>query len=145
MPANRVTSSALRGADTLVGDAANNVLRGYGGADMLSGGNGLDRFIGGAGIDRLIGGAGDDFLSGDRGDDTVTGGAGADIFHGSQDAGIDRVMDFNFAQGDRVLLDSGTIYTLRQVGADAVIDMGGGHQMILVGVQAAALPVGWIL
>ena len=51
---------SLRGADTLVGDAANNVLRGYGGADMLSGGNGLDRFIGGAGIDRLIGGLGDD-------------------------------------------------------------------------------------
>lgn len=51
---------SARGADVLVGDAANNVLRGYGGADTLSGGNGLDVFYGGAGIDRFIGGLGDD-------------------------------------------------------------------------------------
>ncbi len=54
-----VQGSAL-GADVLVGDAANNVLRGYGGVDTLSGGNGLDVFFGGAGIDRLTGGLGDD-------------------------------------------------------------------------------------
>jgi hypothetical protein len=31
-----------------------------------------------------------------------------------------------------------------QVGADTVIDMGGGNQMILVGVTMASLPSGWI-
>ncbi len=55
----RVQGSA-RGADTLVGDGADNLLYGFGGADMLSGGTGLDRLIGGARIDRLIGGLGDD-------------------------------------------------------------------------------------
>jgi serralysin len=74
----------------------------------------------------------------------TTGASSADLFHGSQDAGIDRVLDFNLAAGDRVFLDPGTTYTLSQVGADTVIDMGGGHQMILVGVQLSTLTPGWI-
>ncbi len=68
----------------------------------------------------------------------------ADLFHGSQDAGLDRVVDFSLAQGDRVMLDPGTTYTLSQVGADTVIDMGGGHQMVLVGVTLSTLTPGWI-
>ena len=39
-------------------------------------------------------------------------------------------------------LDPGTTYTVSQVGADTVIDMGGGNQMILVGVQMSSLPDG---
>ena len=85
------------------------------------------------------GGAGNDFVSGDRGNDTITGGAGADNFHGSQDAGIDKVLDFSAAEGDRVELDPGTTYTMSQVGADTVLDMGGGNQMILVGVSMSSL------
>jgi hypothetical protein len=80
----------------------------------------------------------------DRGNDTISGGAGADLFHDSQDAGIDRVTDFNYAQGDRVQLDPGTTFTVGQVGDDTVIDMGGGNQMILVGVQLSTLTAGWI-
>jgi Ca2+-binding RTX toxin-like protein len=80
-----------------------------------------------------VGGSGADFISGDRGTDTESGGAGADIFHSSQDAGVDKVLDFNLAPGDRVMLDPGTTYTVSQVGADTVIDMGGGNEMILAG------------
>jgi serralysin len=92
----------------------------------------------------MFGGAGDDWLSGDRGDDTITGGVGADTFHTFAEAGIDRVLDFNIGEGDRVMLDPGTVYTVSQVGADTVIDMGSGNQMVLVGVTAASLPEGWI-
>jgi Ca2+-binding RTX toxin-like protein len=99
---------------------------------------------GGQGDDLVNGGAGDDFVSGDRGNDTITGGAGADLFHGSQDAGIDRVLDFHLSEGDRVMLDPGTTYTVSQVGTDTVIDMGAGNQMILVGVQFSTLTPGWI-
>jgi hypothetical protein len=75
---------------------------------------------------------------------TVTGGAGADIFHTFGDAGIDRVTDFSLAQGDRVQLDPGTVFTVSQSGADTLITMVGGAQMILLGVQLSTLTPGWI-
>ena len=131
--------------DRLSGDSGADIVWGNLGDDTLDGGFDNDQVRGGQGNDVLTGGAGDDFVSGDRGDDTVSGGFGADIFHSSQDAGIDRVLDFNLAEGDRVMLDPGTTYTLSQVGSDTVIDMGAGNQMILVGVQLSTLPQGWIL
>ena len=74
----------------------------------------------------------------------MTGGAGADLFHTFGNADIDRVLDFNRAEGDRVLVDPGTTYAFAQVGADVVITMGGGGQMILVGVQLSSLTGDWI-
>jgi lysophospholipase L1-like esterase len=130
--------------DVLQGDAGSDIVWGNLGDDTLAGDDGSDQVRGGQGDDRLDAGAGDDFVSGDRGDDTITGGAGADLFHGSQDAGTDRVLDFRLYEGDRVMLDRGTTYALSQVGADTLIDMGFGHQMILVGVQLTALPATWI-
>ncbi|HVI34351.1 hypothetical protein [Phenylobacterium sp.] len=130
--------------DSLFGDAGADLVYGNLGDDTGVGGDGNDIVRGGQGADRLYGGAGADWVSGDRGDDTVAGGAGADIFHGSQDAGIDRVLDFSVSQGDRVQLDPGTTYTLREVGSDTIIDMGAGHQMILLNVELASLPPGWI-
>ncbi len=125
--------------DSLSGGAGNDVVWGNLGNDTQEGGDGNDQVRGGQGDDSVSGGAGNDYVSGDRGNDTVAGGTGADLFHGSQDAGIDRVIDFNMAEGDRVMLDPGTTYTLRQVGADTVLDMGGGHQMILVGIPMSSL------
>ena len=59
-------------ADTLVGDAANNILRGLGGNDSLQGGAGNDTLSGDAGDDRLIGGAGADTLNGGEGYDVAS-------------------------------------------------------------------------
>ena len=141
------------GDDIVVGGKDNDVQLGGGGVDVvwgnlgndtLDGGDGNDQVRGGQGDDSVSGGAGDDFVSGDRGNDTISGGTGADLFHGSQDAGLDRVLDFSVAQGDRVFLDPGTTFTVSQVGADTVIDMGSGNQMILAGVQMLTLPAGWI-
>jgi serralysin len=130
--------------DLLYGDEGADIVYGNLGDDTLWGGVGADLVRGGQGADLIRGEDGDDWLSGDRGNDTISGGAGADIFHGSQDAGIDRVLDFSLAEGDRVQLDPGTTFVLRQSGADAVIDMGGGHQMVLVGVQLSGLTGGWL-
>jgi serralysin len=131
--------------DQLFGDDGGDIVYGNLGADTTDGGAGADLVRGGQGNDILTGGAGNDWLSGDRGDDTITGGAGADTFHGSQDAGIDRITDFNYAEGDRVVFDPGTTYTIAQQGADVVITMGPGNQMILAGVQLSSLGSGWIL
>ena len=125
--------------DLLFGDAGQDIVWGNLGNDTCDGGDGNDQVRGGQGDDSVSGGAGNDFVSGDRGNDTISGGTGADNFHGSQDAGIDRVIDFSLAQGDRVQLDPGTTYTLSQVGADTVLDMGNGNQMILVGVSMTSL------
>lgn len=131
--------------DLLFGDAGGDVVFGNLGDDTVHGGNGADTVRGGQGNDTLSGGEGNDYVSGDRGADTMTGGAGADLFHTSSDAGIDSVFDFNLAEGDRVLLDPGTTFTVAQVGADVVITLGSSSdQMILVGIQLSSLTPGWI-
>ena len=133
-----------QGNDLITAEAGDGLLYGNLGNDTLIGSPGADIVRGGQGDDSLQGGAGNDFISGDRGNDTESGGPGADIFHTSQDAGIDKVLDFHLTEGDRVQLDPGTTYTVSQVGADTVIDMGAGNQMILVGVQMTTLTPGWI-
>lgn len=146
------TVSTGAGDDYCVGGKDNDLLSGgddydlvYGnlGDDTCNGDGGNDIVRGGQGNDSVSGGAGNDFVSGDKGDDTVTGGAGADVFHTFADAGLDRVLDFSLAEGDRVQLDPGTTYTVTQVGADTVIQMSAG-QMVLVGVQMSSLPPGTI-
>jgi Ca2+-binding RTX toxin-like protein len=142
------TLSAFGGSDTLYGGKDNDILnpgeganwcQGNIGNDTVTGGSGADVVRGGQDNDSITGGAGNDWLSGDRGSDTLTGGTGADIFHSWNAAGVDRITDFNVAQGDHVLLDAGTIYSLNQAGADAVVDMGGGNQVILVGINLNSL------
>jgi Ca2+-binding RTX toxin-like protein len=133
-----------QGDDLIFSHHSDDILYGNLGNDTLMGGDGVEIIRGGQGDDSIVGGAGNDFISGDRGNDTESGGAGADIFHTSQDAGIDKVLDFHVSEGDRVELDPGTTFTVSQVGSDTVIDMGSGNQMILVGVQLSTLTPGWI-
>ncbi len=130
--------------DSLSGGADYDLVYGNLGDDTCNGDDGNDIVRGGQGNDVVNGGNGNDFVSGDKGDDTMIGGAGADIFHTFGDAGIDRVTDFNLAQGDRVQLDPGTQFTVIQVGADTVINMTGGGQMTLVGIAMSSLTTGWI-
>jgi serralysin len=54
------------------------------------------------------------------------------------------VLDFSSAEGDRVMLDPGSTWTVAQVGADTVVSLTGGAQMVLVGVTLSSLPDGWI-
>jgi Ca2+-binding RTX toxin-like protein len=142
------TAHGNDGDDWVVGGQNNDLLTGDNGFDIVygnlgdatsSGDAGVDWVRGGQGNDSGSGGAGDDWIWGDRGDDTISGGSGADIFHSFSGAGLDRVTDFSLADGDRVQLDPGTTYTVKQVGSDTVIDLGGGDQVVLVGVQATTL------
>jgi len=130
--------------DVLHGDDGDDVVYGNLGNDTCDGGEGNDLGRGGQGDDSVAGGAGDDWLSGDLGDDTISGGAGADVFHSFGGASLDRVLDFSRAEGDRVQLDPGSTYTVTQSGGDVVIDISGDGQVVLAGVSAASLTVGWI-
>lgn len=131
--------------DRLAGDEGDDLVYGNLGADTCEGGAGADTLRGGQQDDVLVGGGGDDYLSGDRDSDTVTGGSGADLFHSFGDAGVDRVTDFSLAEGDRVMLDPGTVYAVTQVGDDTVISMTGGGKVILVGVAMTSLTGSWII
>lgn len=76
-------------------------------ANSMTGGAGADSLSGLAGADKLFGGAGDDVLIGGSGADTLTGGLGADrfVFQVAADSplnGMDRIADFNRAQGDLI-------------------------------------------
>jgi serralysin len=130
--------------DRLYGEWGSDVVLGNMGNDTCDGGDGHDIVRGGQGDDLVIGAAGDDWLSGDRGSDTLTGGAGADIFHGFAESGLDRILDFNVWEGDRVNLLPGTQWRAEQVGADTVVHVGPGSELVLVGVQLSTLPEGWI-
>jgi hypothetical protein len=132
------------GNDSVVGGAGVDDLNGNMGSDTVQGGSGNEVVRGGQGNDSISGGAGNDFISGDRGSDSESGGTGADIFHTFSGAGLDRVLDFHLSEGDRVQVDPGTAWTVTQVGADTVIDMGNGDQMVLVGVDMTTLTGNWI-
>jgi len=133
-----------QGNDMLYGQVGDDIVYGNMGDDICVGGDGADIVRGGQNDDVVYGDAGNDWLSGDRGNDTLTGGAGADIFYAMRETGVDRVLDFRVREGDRVMLDVGTAYTVHQAGADTVIDMNGGGQMVLAGVNMADLTAGWI-
>ncbi len=59
-------------------------------------------------------------------------------------AGDRLVLDFDYAGGDRVRIEGGTSYTVSQIGANTLVDLGNGDVMTLIGVQANTLPAGWI-
>ncbi|MEM7487779.1 MAG: Hint domain-containing protein [Pseudomonadota bacterium] len=67
-------------ADTFIGGAGDDVLRGMGGDDSLVGGDGDDYLIGDGGADTLEGGAGDDTLTNWSGAAVLSGGDGSDTF-----------------------------------------------------------------
>lgn len=134
------------GNDLLYGDVGNDLVDGGTGADTMFGGGGNDQLVGGAGDDRLWGGDGNDTLSGDTGNDIMTGGDGADRFNLGKNGGADIVTDFSLAEGDQVKLTGVKSYTLTQVGSDAVVDIGGGAKLTLLGVDIQDLySANWVV
>jgi len=133
-----------QGQDLVLGGLGNDILLANIGDDVADGGEGADQIRGGQGADSLTGGAGNDWMAGDRDADTLSGGAGADTFHTWGGAGLDRVTDFAYAEGDRVNLLAGTTWTAAQTGPDVTITMAGGGQMVLANVAMGSLGAGWI-
>jgi hypothetical protein len=107
-------NSVIRGTsgnDELVGTDVAETLQGGFGADVLKGGFGDDILIGNQDNDQLFGGEGADVLWGGLGDDLICPNQGNDISYGNSGAdrfilckGQDTIKDFNFAEGDRILV-----------------------------------------
>jgi Ca2+-binding RTX toxin-like protein len=103
--------SGTDGADELIGVDANETIKGGFGADVLKGGLGDDTLIGNQDNDQLFGGEGADVLWGGLGDDLLCPNQGNDIVYGNMGAdkfilckGQDTIKDFNFIEGDRLLV-----------------------------------------
>ncbi|WP_137180574.1 hypothetical protein [Roseomonas sp. AR75] len=104
------------GGDTARGEAGDDILIGGDGRDQLFGDDGADTLNGSLGHDEMFGGAGSDILMGDAGDDTLEGGAGGDMMRGGLGADLfrlvfgfaagDSILDFNAAEGDRLVVES---------------------------------------
>jgi len=106
------------GRDTIYGgdedrysDDDTDQIRGGPDADLVFAGRGNDNVKGEAGNDTLFGGIGNDQLSGGSGSDVLAGNEGGDTFdfgaggaHSSLFHGIDTILDFLFADGDRLNL-----------------------------------------
>jgi serralysin len=135
------------GADSITGNAADNVIHGGAGNDAISGGIGNDRLYGDAGNDTLIGDSGNDFLDGGAGTNVLTGGTGSDTFFHAAGYGADTVTDFSHADGDRIdfTLIAGIngffdiISRAIQVIVDTVFDFGNGDSLTLKNVDKANL------
>jgi Ca2+-binding RTX toxin-like protein len=92
--------------------------------DRITGTKNDDHLSGGGGSDVLNGGAGKDLLNGGAGDDVLKGGAGVDTFVFSRDlddAGVDRITDFNSKVGEKIMLNAYAFEAL-EVGAKLPVD-----------------------
>jgi Ca2+-binding RTX toxin-like protein len=123
------------GDDRLHGGAGRDILGGQDGDDIIFGGAGYDKLYGDAGHDTLHGGEGGDTLTGQAGDDVLWGDEGADRFVFGGSSGTDRVMDFSYADGDRLDFD-GQIYSLRETEEGVALALWGGGTVHLIGVSA---------
>lgn len=118
---NFVNVTGTSQGDYIAGNSKNNRFKGGSGNDRLFGRNGNDDLFGDGGNDSLNGGSGNDYLSGGSGRDTLIGGSGSDTLVGGSDGDlfqlslndlfVDRIVDFNFQEGDRIGLSfSGSGY-----------------------------------
>jgi Ca2+-binding RTX toxin-like protein len=125
-------SDTLISIENLTGSAFDDVLNGDGGANALSGGAGLDEIYGGGGNDLL------------------TGGTGADEFVFDIASGKDKIRDFSVSEGDVIqlvnningsgIVDSASAFAhVHDVSGNAVLDLGGGNTVVLLGVHTADL------
>ena len=120
------------------------VVDGGEGNDTITGGQGNDILIGGDGDDILIGGDGDDILDGGIGYDVLIGGAGNDTYLNGEvtienfvaGAGTDDKIDVSAISG---LTYDWIIAHATMADGNAVLDLGNGEHMTLVGVNVTSL------
>ena len=120
------------------------------GVNSVFGSNFNDIISGDANSNVLYGSGGNDRLDGRSGDDLLFGGTGSGTFAYQTGGGADTIGDFNAGQGDLIDLtgvvgvhDLANVQAIStQIGADTVIDFGGGNKLTLSNVALADLVAG---
>ena len=104
----------------------------------------IEKAYGGDGNDTLVGNDAANVLAGWRGADVLTGGAGADRFVLNAQTDADVVTDFLFAQGDRIQIATGAVWTVADAAGGALVSLGA-NSLLLQGVSAAQVNSGWFV
>lgn len=117
------------GNDYLFGNSGNDKIDGNLGADVISGGEGNDQLHGGQGADVITGGLGKDTLNGGLDNDQLTGGGEADLFVLSK--GQDTITDFNAKDGDKIQINKGQFFSLKQESLGLMIERNEGNTLLL--------------
>lgn len=120
--------------DQLAGGQGNDLLEGNKGNDILYGNMGNDTIFAGEGDDVVFGGQGDDQIVGGLGNDTLSGNLGADKFIFGAGSGADVIVDFKFADGDRLDLQGQSYGIGTGAGGDVLLTLSGGGTILLSGV-----------
>lgn len=123
---------------------------GHEGDDVVTGGSGNDVLEGGADNDVMFGETGADTLIGGADNDTLNGGADGDLFAFADGWGHDVIVDFNFAEGDKInLFDVNGLDSFAQLtiatsgdGADVIF---GADSIHLAGVTANQVQDDWFV
>jgi Ca2+-binding RTX toxin-like protein len=89
-------------ANIIIGNAGTNILMGFAGNDNLKGGSGSDTLHGGVGKDVLTGGTGQDFFVFDT---------------AASAANVDKIIDFNFGDNDKVQLSKAVYQGINHLGS----------------------------
>lgn len=138
--------------DTLNGGQHNDQLYGESGNDYVAGGLGSDSLYGENGNDSLYAGQDNDLLVGGAGNDYLAGGSGNDIYYFGNASGNDMVAAFDnpgAGIGDIIRFDIGlngsnitnpnsVLSHITYSNGNAVIDLGGGHNVTILGVAVNA-------
>jgi serralysin len=130
-------------ANTVRGNAGDNLLDGGPGSDALYGLGGDDTLIGGAGNDRLYGGDGDDWIhvvDPNDGADRIYGDRGADYI----ELTLGDVIAYTSYEQSGAQFGRDTVYTqhgqdpwtINFTGFDANLDLAGQQQLVFVGTKA---------
>lgn len=127
---------SLHGDDSIRGDATNDELKGYAGADVIEGGNGDDTIWGGNGWDILKGNSENDVIYGGDGYDTISGGKHNDILYGNFGMDIiygDEGDDEIFGGSHSDVISGGTGNDTLEGGAGADTIFGGANNDYMYG------------
>ncbi|MBD2354411.1 hypothetical protein H6G41_07190 [Tolypothrix sp. FACHB-123] len=133
----------------VLGTRKNDHLQGTQGNDYIDGGKGKDYLFGLNGEDLLVAGDGNDVINGGRGNDELWGDAGKDLFIFKPGYGADNIFDFE--HGEKIDISAFKIQDLSKIGKTDItleskldttqIDLGGGNQLILVGIAAQEVAI----
>jgi Ca2+-binding RTX toxin-like protein len=116
--------------------------------ENIGGSQGSDIIAGSNGVNELNGEGGDDSIQGHRGNDILRGGAGRDGFAFQSHCGKDVIEDFSHADHDFIsLVNFDTFgdfvdlkkHHLTEKNGNAVIDLGDGDRLTLIGIDADSL------